>query len=92
MQRTFAWIVIAMVAAALMVMAYFEIGPQGGDAGQFHIDKDGYVVSQGNMRLQGYTADASGVMGSSLGGLLALYCLFTRPGGRGQGAVLRFRQ
>lgn len=39
-------------------------------AGQFHVDKDGKLVNVENMRLQGYTANPDGTMGSSIGDLV----------------------
>jgi flagellar hook protein FlgE len=36
-------------------------------AGQFTVDKDGYMVNVEGLRVQGYTADAAGVVGSQLG-------------------------
>jgi flagellar hook protein FlgE len=39
-------------------------------AGQFHIDNEGRIVNTENMRLQGYTADATGVMGAQVGDLV----------------------
>ncbi|MCG5054402.1 MAG: flagellar hook protein FlgE [Myxococcales bacterium] len=38
-------------------------------AGQFTVDKDGYMVNLSALRVQGYTADAAGVVGTSLGDL-----------------------
>ena len=38
-------------------------------AGQFTIDKDGIMTNLSGLRLQGYTADASGTLGTSLGDL-----------------------
>ncbi|MDD9933851.1 MAG: flagellar hook protein FlgE [Myxococcales bacterium] len=38
-------------------------------AGQFHIDADGQLVNPGGLRLQGYTAQPDGTMGSTLGNL-----------------------
>ncbi len=38
-------------------------------AGQFSIDKDGYFVNLDGLRVQGYTADATGNIGTALGDL-----------------------
>ena len=38
-------------------------------AGQFHVDQDGFVVNPDNLRLEGYQADANGVVGTTLGDL-----------------------
>jgi flagellar hook protein FlgE len=38
-------------------------------AGQFHIDNQGNIVNTEDLRLQGYTADATGVMGAQIGDL-----------------------
>jgi flagellar hook protein FlgE len=38
-------------------------------AGQFHVDSTGNIVNSENMRLQGYTADETGLMGSAIGDL-----------------------
>lgn len=37
--------------------------------GQFHVDSDGYVVNSDGLRLEGYTADDTGAIGSQLGDL-----------------------
>lgn len=37
--------------------------------GQFHVDSDGYVVNSDGLRLEGYTADSTGAIGSQLGDL-----------------------
>ena len=39
-------------------------------AGQFHVDNEGRIVNTEGMRLQGYTADAAGVMGAAIGDLI----------------------
>ncbi|HKU44574.1 MAG TPA: flagellar hook protein FlgE [Polyangiales bacterium] len=39
-------------------------------AGQFHIDNQGQIVNTEGLRLQGYTADAAGVMGATVGDLV----------------------
>ncbi len=36
-------------------------------AGQFRIDKDGFLVNPGDLSVQGYMADASGVLGNIIG-------------------------
>lgn len=50
---------------------FFVVGDSSGTyytrAGQFRIDKDGYLVNPGDMNVQGYMADASGVIGTSVG-------------------------
>jgi flagellar hook protein FlgE len=38
-------------------------------AGQFHLDKDGFVVNLDNLKLQGYAADNRGQIGGQLGDL-----------------------
>ncbi len=35
-------------------------------AGQFHVDKDNYLVNPDNLRLQGFMANASGVLGNTM--------------------------
>lgn len=37
--------------------------------GQFHVDSDGYVVNSDGLRLEGYTADDTGAIGTQLGDL-----------------------
>jgi flagellar hook protein FlgE len=39
-------------------------------AGQFHIDNEGRIVNSDDLRLQGYTADAAGMMGAEIGDLM----------------------
>jgi flagellar hook protein FlgE len=39
-------------------------------AGQFHIDNSGAIVNTEGLRLQGYTADATGAMGATIGDLI----------------------
>ncbi|MDN3639960.1 flagellar hook-basal body complex protein [Simiduia curdlanivorans] len=52
--------------------AGFFIVDQGGDrlytrAGTFGLDKDGYIVTNSNARLQGFGADINGIVGGVLG-------------------------
>ncbi|HKP62501.1 MAG TPA: flagellar hook protein FlgE [Polyangiales bacterium] len=39
-------------------------------AGQFHIDNTGHIVNTDNLRLQGYSADAQGVLGTTVQDLI----------------------
>jgi flagellar hook protein FlgE len=52
---------------------FFELNNGGGKrysrAGQFGTDKDGFVVNNQNMRLQGYVADAAGNLSGQTGDL-----------------------
>jgi flagellar hook protein FlgE len=63
---------------ALQGTGFFELRGTAGNgrqgtfltrAGQFTVDKDGYVVNLDGLRVQGYTADAAGNLTSSLGDL-----------------------